>query len=103
MLATGGDDSLVLYWDLINPQNGAQTGGGIGAGVNGINPFGVAPAPSARENGSGAGETNTKGPTASWRSDFEVNNISWSPPSLQGGGDEYLGVTGGRGVWGVRL
>lgn len=42
-----------------------------------------------------------------WRSDWEVNNISWSAPTTTGSGttgpSEWLGVVGGRGIWGVKL
>jgi len=88
MLASGGDDSLVLYWDLINTGTSASLNSASSTGI------GQAEAPGA----------NVKGPSASWRSDFEVGNISWSPPtqtSNQGG--EWLGVTGGRAVWGVKV
>lgn len=87
MLASGGDDSLVLHWDLINPGNSATlTTNGTG--------IGQPEAPGA----------NVKGPAASWRSDFEVGNISWSPPTQAASqGGEWLGVTGGRAVWGVKV
>ncbi|KAI4765270.1 WD40 repeat-like protein [Aureobasidium sp. EXF-3400] len=81
MLASGGDDSQVLVWDLLNSGNGASLNGG-GA----------------------QGEAQAKGPSASWRSDYEVNNISWAPQSaLTGQGGDWLGVCAGKGVWGVKL
>jgi len=83
ILASGADDSLVLQWDLINPQNAAQLG------TNGDQ---VETA------------TTRKGPASSWKSDFEVTNISWSPKGQhhdQGG--EWLGVTAGRAVYGTKL
>lgn len=47
---------------------------------------------------------NVKGPASSWRCDYEVNNLSWSPPSqLTSQGGDWLGVTGGRAVWGVKV
>ncbi|KAI5242622.1 WD40 repeat-like protein [Aureobasidium subglaciale] len=80
MLASGGDDSQVLVWDLLNSGNGASVNGGA------------------------QGEAQTKGPSASWRSDYEVNNVSWAPQSaLTGQGGDWLGVCAGRGVWGVKL
>lgn len=83
MLASGGDDSQVLVWDLLNAASGAVVNGG------------AAPAP---------GEVQGKGPSASWRADYEVANVSWAPPSgLTSQGGDWLGVTGGRGVWGVKL
>lgn len=85
MLASGGDDSMVLVWDLLNA--------GSGAAVN--------------VNGSGApgpGEVQGKGPLASWRCDYEVSNVSWAPQSvLTSQGGDWLGVCGGRGIWGVKL
>lgn len=99
MLASGGDDSLVLVWDLLHAQNGAA-----------ISPEHAAPqphVPAAPANGA-AGPQNApvgqKGPYASWRCDYEVGNISWAPQSaLTGHGGEWVGVAGGRGVWGVKL
>ncbi|KJX95591.1 hypothetical protein TI39_contig4101g00018 [Zymoseptoria brevis] len=91
MLASGGDDSLVLVWDLLNAQN--QTV--------------VPPAPANGAGNAGAtaaAETQGKGPFAKWRCEYEVANISWAPQSslTQQGGD-WLGVCAGRGVWGVKL
>jgi WD repeat-containing protein 68 len=84
MLASGADDSLVLIWDLIN-QN-----------VSSITPNGAQHGHSANDNG--------RSPAASWRCDYEISNISWAPPSgLSSQGGEWVGVCGGRGVWGVRL
>ena len=81
MLASGGDDSLVLMWDLLNSGSGASV------------------------NGSGIqGEPQAKGPSASWSCDYEVSNISWAPQSaLTGQGGDWLGVSAGRGLWGVKL
>ncbi|KAH0325045.1 WD40 repeat-like protein, partial [Aureobasidium melanogenum] len=80
MLASGGDDSQVLVWDLLNSGNGASINGGA------------------------QGEAQAKGPSASWRCDYEVNNISWAPQSaLTGQGGDWLGVCAGKGVWGVKL
>lgn len=45
---------------------------------------------------------NSQGPAASWQCDYEVGNISWAPQSgLTSQGGDWLGVSGGRGVWGV--
>lgn len=85
MLASGGDDSLVLVWDLLNAQS--QT-----------------PQPTANGNGGQAGDIQSKGPFASWRCEYEVANVSWAPQSvLTGQGGDWLGVCAGRGVWGVKL
>lgn len=87
MLASGGDDALVLCWDLINAQNSATFTPSDGSQL-------------------GQSETgaNVKGPASSWRCDYEVGNISWSPQSqLTSQGGDWLGVTGGRAVWGVKL
>lgn len=80
-LASGGDDSMVLVWDLLNQSVGA-------------------PAPS---NGTLPAD-NMRGPASSWRCDYEVGNISWAPHSgLSQDGGDWLGVSGGRGIWGVKL
>lgn len=85
MLASGGDDSLVLVWDLLNAQNQAVI-------------------PPASNNGTGANEAQGKGPFASWRCEYEVANVSWAPQSsLTTQGGDWLGVCAGRGVWGVKL
>jgi len=91
MLASGADDALVLVWDLLR---------GGGAAVNGEGPGGVGNGVST---GSGA-PTGVKGPGASWRCDYEIAGLSWAPSSVltqQGG--EWVGVAGGRGVWGVKI
>lgn len=83
-LASGADDSMVLVWDLLNanapPQQAAN---GVASG--------------------GPGE-NVRSPTASWRCEYEVGNLSWAPNSgLSKDGSDTLGVSGGRGIWGVKL
>ncbi|CAL5873655.1 uncharacterized protein PFLUO_LOCUS7937 [Penicillium psychrofluorescens] len=88
VLASGGDDSLVLLWDLINQQNSAP-----------LSPP-VAHTPGAPS------VTSDRGPAAAWQCDYEVSNISWSPqggPNPSGHPREWLGVCGGRGIWGVAL
>jgi len=81
MLATGGDDSLVLVWDLLNASNGASLNGEAGAPSVGA-----------------------KGPASAWECGYEVGNLSWAPQSgLTSQGGEWVGVSGGRGVWGVKL
>ena len=104
MLASGGDDSMVLYWDLMNAQNGAHVP--TAASINGAGGATSPYRPSTSESGSQGATPNIKGPAASWRCDFEVANVSWAPPtgnptSSQAG--EWLGVAGGRAVWGVKL
>lgn len=83
-LASGADDSLVLIWDLINQSTALAPSG---PAVNG--------APVSE---------NSRGPSASWQCDYEVGNISWAPHSgLNSEGGDWLGVSGGRGIWGVKL
>ena len=87
-LASGGDDSLVLIWDLLNQSNALTI-----PGTNGAQPP-----------HSGSGAENFRGPTSSWQCDYEVGNISWAPQSgLTSQGGDWLGVSGGRGVWGVSM
>ncbi|KAJ5579849.1 uncharacterized protein N7459_005834 [Penicillium hispanicum] len=87
VLASGGDDSLVLIWDLINQHN-------------------AVPLSPQAHNPAAPSTTTERGPAAAWQCDYEVSNISWSP---QGGSNhtghprEWLGVCGGRGIWGVSL
>ncbi|KAH6620470.1 WD40-repeat-containing domain protein [Boeremia exigua] len=99
MLASGGDDSLVLVWDLLHANTGAAISSEHAAPPQPV----VAPQPA---NGTGAQNVpvGQKGPYASWRCDYEVGNISWAPQSaLTGQGGDWVGVAGGRGVWGVKL
>ena len=107
MLATGADDSLVLVWDLLHSQNGAVIAGEPNAG-NGSLPTPTAqPQPAAGGAGATPGQqanVSLKGPASSWACDYEVSNLSWAPQSmLTGQGGEWIGVAGGRGVWGVKV
>ncbi|KAF2666888.1 WD40 repeat-like protein [Microthyrium microscopicum] len=93
VLATGGDDGLVLVWDIWNASNGAVLNGGPGADANN----GVAGSTQGQQVGA-------KGPASWWRCDYEVGNLSWAPQSgLTSQGGEWLGVSGGRGIWGVKI
>ncbi|MDI1491004.1 MAG: hypothetical protein OHK93_002209 [Ramalina farinacea] len=83
MLASGGDDSLVLVWDLLNQSTSA-------------------PGASNGPAGGPGGEAREQIPVASWQCDYEVGNLSWAPQSgLTASGRDWLGVSGGRGIWGV--
>ena len=85
-LASGGDDSLVLVWDLLNQSNAPAT-----FTANGTQSAQATPS-----------QDNSQGPAASWQCDYEVGNISWAPQSrLTSQGGDWLGVSGGRGIWGV--
>ncbi|KAI0399846.1 WD40 repeat-like protein [Xylaria palmicola] len=81
LIASGGDDSQVLLWDLMNSN----------------------PTTGPSSNGSGGTEKHLT-PVASWNCDYEVGNLGWAPPlhHSDGAGD-WLGVSGGRGVWGVKV
>ncbi|GAB1734988.1 hypothetical protein NU219Hw_g62t1 [Hortaea werneckii] len=89
MLASGADDSHVLIWDLLNSQGQAAPvlngNGNISQGQQG-------------------GDVQGKSPSASWKCEYEVANVSWAPQSaLTGQGGDWLGVCAGRGVWGVKV
>lgn len=87
VLASGADDCFVLLWDLINQHN-------------------AAPVPPAVQNPGAPSVTSERGPAAAWKCDYEVSNISWSPQggtTPSGNPRDWLGVCGGRGVWGVAL
>ncbi|KAI0158331.1 WD40 repeat-like protein [Xylariaceae sp. FL1272] len=81
LLASGGDDSQVLLWDLMNST----------------------PTTGPSSNGSGGTDKHLS-PVASWNCDYEVGNLGWAPPlgNSDAAGD-WLGVSGGRGVWGVKV
>ncbi|CAN8101605.1 unnamed protein product [Discula destructiva] len=74
-LATGGDDCQVLLWDLMNQQqsNGAPQ-------VDGV-----------------------RSPAASWQCEYEVGNLGWVPHLPNDEASDWLGVSAGRGVWGVKM
>lgn len=98
MLASGADDSLVLVWDLLNAAAGPVTANGAAGGG-----AGASSGPAAQP-GAPGGEAQVKSPGASWRCPYEVSNISWAPQSvLTSQGGDWLGVCGGRGIWGVKL
>lgn len=83
LLASGGDDCQVMLWDLMNssPATAPPSNGGPGSTDKHLTPI------------------------ANWSCDYEVGNLSWSP-RLGGGNSEvgdWLGVSGGRGVWGVKV
>ncbi|KAL8714566.1 MAG: hypothetical protein Q9220_001514 [cf. Caloplaca sp. 1 TL-2023] len=90
-LASGGDDSMVLIWDLLN--QGSLVGSGSANGAQ-----------HGQQHVGAATSSTERGPVASWMCDYEVGNISWAPQSgLTGQGSDWLGVSGGRGIWGVCL
>lgn len=76
-LASGADDCQVLIWDLLNQTPSV---------INGASPA-----------------DNSRGPVASWQCDYEIGNLGWAPHLNSGEYGEWLGVSAGRGVWGVRL
>jgi WD repeat-containing protein 68 len=87
-LASGADDCQVLIWDLMNhhhhqPVNGAAADGSSSS--------------------SSSSSTSVRSPVASWQCEYEVGNLGWVPHLATGEYGEWLGVSAGRGVWGVRL
>ncbi|KAL8786489.1 MAG: hypothetical protein Q9195_008194 [Heterodermia aff. obscurata] len=98
-LASGGDDCLVLIWDLLN-QSSSQAANAMGNTIPNANGSQAQQGHASTAGGDG----NSQGPACSWQCDYEVNNLSWSPKSfLTSRGNDWLGVSGGRGVWGVCL
>ncbi|KAL2194112.1 WD40-repeat-containing domain protein [Corynascus similis CBS 632.67] len=91
-LASGADDCQVLIWDLLSP--GGTPGSAGSNGVAGHQGSGV---------GGGAGGDNVRSPVSSWQCEYEVGNIGWVPHLGAGEYGEWLGVSAGRGVWGVRV
>jgi DDB1- and CUL4-associated factor 7 len=75
-LASGADDCQVLIWDLMSTNTPSANGGQ---------------------------PDNTRAPISSWQCDYEVGNLGWVPHLAGHDSGEWLGVSGGRGVWGVRL
>ncbi|PGH10302.1 WD repeat-containing protein 68 [Blastomyces parvus] len=94
-IASGADDCLVLVWDLINQSNAAA--------------FPPAPPPPNHTGSSNGPATVERGPAAAWQCDYEVSNISWAPHAsggmsgAPGVGRDWVGVCGGRGLWGVSI
>jgi WD repeat-containing protein 68 len=102
MLASGADDHLVLIWDLLHAENSATISGDTPGAAQPNTPRSAHPTNGG--SGSQSGAMQQKGPYASWKCDYEVGNISWAPQSvLTSQGGEWVGVSGGRGVWGVKL
>ena len=88
---------------------GAGSGTGGGTGVSGGAGSGTGAGAGAAGSGSGSGSSttasiNAKGPAVSWRCEYEIANLSWAPQShLTSHGGDWVGVCGGRGIWGVKL
>lgn len=79
-LASGADDCQVLIWDLMNST------------------------PSNTPAGNGPGSTDKHlTPVASWQCDYEIGNLGWTPHLPNSDAGEWLGVSGGRGVWAVKI
>lgn len=79
MLAAGGDDCEVLVWDIFG-------GAGSNAATGNIK--------------TEKGVEQERNPIAWWNCEAEVNNLSWSPGGGKSGSD-WIGIVGGRSVWGL--
>ena len=87
-----------MIWDLLN-QSSNQATSLMNATVPTANG-----SQGQQGNVSTSSEGNSLGATSSWKCDYEVNSLSWSPQSfLTSRGNDWLGVTGGRGVWGLSM
>ncbi|PGH12502.1 hypothetical protein AJ79_04246 [Helicocarpus griseus UAMH5409] len=90
-IASGADDCLVLVWDLINQSSAS-----------------IPPPPPPNQHGGPSNSPTTieRGPAAAWQCDYEISNISWAPHTgggMTGSGKDWVGVCGGRGLWGVSI
>jgi len=81
-LASGADDCQVLLWDLMNNSSTPNAGQAL--------------------NGTPAAD-NSRTPVAAWQCDYEVGNLGWVPHLGSSDYGEWLGISAGRGVWGVRM
>ncbi|KAK4098681.1 WD40 repeat-like protein [Parathielavia hyrcaniae] len=108
-LASGADDCQVLIWDLLSNNNNSSS-----SSSNSNQSAGQVPLPSPQAlppqpNGAAgaaaaaAAGDNVRSPVASWQCEYEVGNVGWVPHLATGEYGEWLGVSAGRGVWGVRL
>ena len=97
-LASGADDCQVLVWDLLS----SSSSGGSSSANGGLGLAAGAGAGGVGDQGGGA-SGNARGPVASWQCDHEVGNVGWVPHLSSPEYGEWLGVSAGRGVWGVRL
>lgn len=91
-LASGADDCQVLIWDLMS-HNNPQISGAGGPGINGVSGHGA----------HGAGGDHVRSPVSGWQCEYEICNLGWVPRLTSSEYGEWLGVTAGRGIWGVRL
>ncbi|KAK4675516.1 hypothetical protein QC764_504900 [Podospora pseudoanserina] len=91
-LASGGDDCQVLIWDLLNNNNTSNAAT--------ISTNGAAPPTGAQ---AAASTDNVRSPVAAWQCEYEVGNLGWVPHLAGGEYGDWLGVSAGRGVWGVKL
>ncbi|KAK8064399.1 WD40-repeat-containing domain protein [Apiospora phragmitis] len=107
LLATFAQDSNVIrILDVRQPGQALLELRGHNGSVNCVewSPLtrnaGVGNAPS----NSGPGSTDKHlTSVASWQCDYEVGNLGWTPPLPNSDAGEWLGVSGGRGVWGVKI
>ena len=84
---------MVLIWDLLNSSGNAAS----------TSTLGLDESQRTHTQASAAiSEDVFQGPIASWECEYEVNNIGWAPQSvLTSRGNDWVGVVGGNGVWGV--
>lgn len=108
-LASGSDDCQVLIWDLLNNNSSSLTGSSLGTGGGSTISSSSGP-PGASGSGGAAPPANgvipaenARAPVAAWQCDYEVGNLGWVPRLANSDYGEWLGVSGGRGIWGVRF
>lgn len=79
VLAAGADDCSLLVWDIFGSSGSSAVTGNIKTEK---------------------GVEQERNPIAYWSCEVEVNNLSWSPTVGKNGSD-WIGIVGGKGLWGL--
>lgn len=79
VLAAGADDCSLLVWDILGSSGSSAVTGNIKTEK---------------------GVEQERNPIAYWSCEVEVNNLSWSP-AVGNNGSDWIGIVGGKGLWGL--